>query len=378
MGLGAVDATTFILPDGAYRQFFGSRVTPDVQAAASSKDGLVWSEEGSSGLPVGVSGRVVRLSDGRYRIYYGVNYLKAYTSVDGKTWQEEPASSLRDPDPLGDPNGRPQNTYGAGDIAIMPDGSYRMFYEHSEPSPRFRLTSIASATSADGLVWQKDLSWNTDYFYPTGAKPSGPEAVAAGPGPAHPSVITLPDGTYKLFYWNDTDIWSATSRDGHTWTNRKLENIFGADPDGLVLPDGRIVLFVNWQTNSVPNTNPAGQLMWMYVWQRVPFAFAPPAASTQMSRQNSSRTLSITGTPGKDIRFTATVYSGMKGVFAIDDPASPMKVRLTPAQDGTAVRLDITDIKVTWVEGLRGGIIVVADDGTTRVSAAVPFFISQQ
>ncbi|MDO8717087.1 MAG: hypothetical protein Q7J73_09845, partial [Dehalococcoidales bacterium] len=136
------------------------------------------------------------------------------------------------------------------------------------------------------------------------------------------------------------------------------------------------VLFVNWMTSAVPNTNPAGQLMWMYVWQQVPFAFVPPTASTPMSRQNLSRTLSITGIPGKDIRFTATVYSTMKGVFAIDDPASPMKVRLTPAPDGSSVRLDITDINVTWVEGLRGGIIVVADDGTTRVSTAVPFNIT--
>ena len=52
---GGVDATTFAQHDGTYRQFYSNSVTGG-QSAASSKDGLVWTEEGSAGLPENAGG----------------------------------------------------------------------------------------------------------------------------------------------------------------------------------------------------------------------------------------------------------------------------------------------------------------------------------
>lgn len=320
-----------------------------------------WTNEGNAGFPSGVvEGRVVRLRDGRYRLYSGIGSLRVFTSADGRTWQEEPSASIRAPDP-----GCTGCYYALGDVAIMPDGSYRMFYEQRVRSMLFTDTGsavIASATSADGLVWQKDAGWRGDVFVEPGA---------IGQGASHPRVLTLPDGTYRMFYWSGYAILSATSRDGQTWAGRKFENVFGADPDILPLPDGRLVLFVNWRDDSAPN-GPAQTRMWSYVWQQVPFAFTSPAPAAMSLRVGDTQTrdLTIVGTRGTDIRFTATVYS-TKGIYSAGDAAGPAQVQLTPTPDGATVRLTVTARQAAF-----GGIVITAESGTTRVSTVVPLNIA--
>ncbi len=360
---GSADVTTFALPDGTYRQLWSE----GNEVAASSRDGLRWTSEGSAGFPPGiVGGRVMRLRDGRYRFYTGINNLRVLTSSDGRTWQEEPSSTIKAPEP-----GCTGCYFSLGDVAIMPDGSYRMLYEHRTPSALLPGTGINprihSATSSDGLVWQVDSAWNSNFF----VDPSAPYFPGPGPGATHPRVVTLADGTYKLFCWSGYAILSATSRDGQTWTNRKLEDVFGADPDVLMLPDGRIVLFVDWLDDSQP-PSPTRQYLWSYVWQQVPFAFPTPAPAfiSMRTGESQSSDFTLTGNPGSNVRFTATVYS-TAGIYAAGAPGSPVQIQLTAAPGSTSVRLSIAGSRASF-----GGVIITADDGTTRVSSVVPFSIA--
>jgi len=244
----AIDGRSVILPDGSYRQVFsrfrsfesgpqGNGVDP-FYVTATSKDGLHWSDEGESSISYFIP---VRLPDGTYRAL-ALKRNSLYTSTDAKTWTL--VGRL-----VGPEIGNPQCGGTSGmfsDVIALPDGTLRAYY-NCVVGNYFNIptTDIKSATSKDGLVWQKDAGVRID---PLDGKevPRGADGQVNGAGAAeHPRVVTLPDGTFKMFYASLNALWSATSVDGLTWTNRQSESVRGEDADVIVMPDGRVRVFLN-------------------------------------------------------------------------------------------------------------------------------------
>lgn len=186
---------------------------------------------------------VVKLPDGTYRMYYGVepeqkNRLEVYASnsVDGKTWTQDPRNY--------------GTKYGFIDILKLADGSYRMYYYHT--SERV----IKSALSTDGLNWTDEPGIRLDNI---DSDNLGFENIAA------PTVIQLDDGTFVMVYRvsvpqkyaefvpNDRTtllLW-ATSNDGLNWskkgiavdTRRALLEGHADGPEWRKTEDGKNMLY---------------------------------------------------------------------------------------------------------------------------------------
>jgi hypothetical protein len=349
---GVVDASVVTLPDGTYRMYYGSwRSWPIGEhqrdpyiGYASSRDGLKWTDEGETGLSGGWP-RVIQLPDGRWRMYYGGHPgIAVAISADGLVWQKETLSGI-EPSQVG------VREYGGVDVVTLPDGTYRMYYSEVVPSDRFPVTGVSrimSAVSEDGLNWQVEPGVRID-----------PLEGKEGPLAQHPRVITQPDGGYKMFYWTaDSTIWSATSEDGLTWGNRRPEHVFGADPEVMMLPDGRMRMFVNW-LDATFSTAQERQRMWSYVWDRLPFVLMIPPKVKMRPGQMAEVTLEIKGEPGDHVSLSAEVYS--QGVYEPDDPSSPFRIELS-ASEGTVP----FTVKVTLVHQTKGPmatVVLTGDNG---------------
>lgn len=159
---------------------------------------------------------VVELSDGTYRIYYGIepevpgNNLEIYSAIssDGKSWRQEEGAR------------RTQSVF--PDVVKLPDGKWRMYFQQQQV--------IKSAISSDGLRWADESGTRIDASNSFGLKF---ENVVA------PTTIQLDDGTYMVVYSGrikeryDVDgakvpnndmrvlVW-ATSSDGLLWNKQGI------------------------------------------------------------------------------------------------------------------------------------------------------------
>jgi hypothetical protein len=321
---------------------------------ASSRDGLKWTDEGETGLSGGWP-RVIQLPDGRWRMYYG-GYpgIAAAISTDGLVWQDETLSGI-EPSEVG------VREYGGLDVVTLPDGTYRMYYSEAVPSDKFTMTGVSrivSAVSEDGLNWQAEPGVRID-----------PLEGKEGPMAQHPRVIAEPDGSYKMFYWTaDSTIWSATSQDGLTWSNRRPERVFGADPEIMTLPDGRMRMFVNW-LDATFSAGRERQRMWSYVWDRTPFVLLIPPRVTMRPGETAAATIDVRGKPGERVSLGAKVYS--QGIYEPDDPSSPFRVELSASEGAVPFT-----VKVTFVHQTKepmATVVITGDNGdkVIRVPIAV-------
>ena len=213
------------LADGRLRMYEGTydNVSTVKLVGYVSSDGMSWAPEaGISFTPTGdvkavAWVRVIRLTDSSYRMYFLGNYStsgpgflwRIYSAVspDGLTWTQEPGIRVD----IGGPNGCVN--LGAPDIMRLSDGSLRMYYSCS----RALATTggiILSATSADGLTWVAEPGVRLT-----------PTAVFTG-GLDFPQVLSLPDGSYRMYYsafiisspaYIGQEL-SATSSDLPNWT----------------------------------------------------------------------------------------------------------------------------------------------------------------
>lgn len=217
---GVTPMCTIVLPDNTYRMYYTSTEDGTVLStfSAISADGLTWTKEGVR-IENGFNSAVMQLDNGSYRMIFneggtpgGTEFLFWFvsaTSTDRLTWVREPGIRLEDkgsvPDIIKLPDGRYRIYYcsppaiqcaissdngltwekepasgiiGADfDVIILPDGTYRVFY--SDPISG----GIYSAVSSDGLTWTKE----------EGARLTGQFL-------ADPDVVELPDGTYRMYY----------------------------------------------------------------------------------------------------------------------------------------------------------------------------------
>jgi predicted GH43/DUF377 family glycosyl hydrolase len=155
---------------------------------------------------------VIRLPDGRYRLYGNYTYvlnpnekpIDSWISDDGIIFQKEPGSRLTGPGIIW-PN-----------VVMLPDGRFRMYFtDQSVIVGAGGSMSIKSAISDDGLNFVVEEGDRLTY--------SGEGYESDGLGRA--KILALKDGTYRMYYTAGKDnvarVLSAVSSDGLNWVREE-------------------------------------------------------------------------------------------------------------------------------------------------------------
>ncbi len=252
------DPFVLALPDGTYRMYHAG--DGGIHSAFSS-DGLNWTEEGGLRIANGPEGSgeyciggatVIQLDDGSYRMYYFgktglagpdrgvIGRIYSAISQDGLNWEKEGVRV--------ETVGTPDNGWASTpEIVRTFDGRYRLYYTGNAIfTPYFR-DYIVSAISDDGLNFTRE-GILSDF-------PIWPE---------DPAVITLSNGTYWLFYDCSVDspisIFTARSTDGRNFTldqeaivapGGTYDPVRTSDPSVVLFPDGTYRVYY-WDSSQMP------------------------------------------------------------------------------------------------------------------------------
>lgn len=220
------DATVIRLNDGRWRMYVYGNTA---YKSAISSDGLAFTIESGFRMREGAGqSRAWRLDDGRIRIYFSANGISsAVSSDDGTTFIEESGTRLS-----ASAAGMSQLT-GPG-IVRMRSGLYRMYFSDLPiPGEGVRPHQIKSATSADLVSWTMDSGVRVG----TGATMTG--------NAEHPCAIVNSDGSVTIFYFRNTDftLYQSTSSDGVTFNTEQSTGLGLNDPDIVTLSDGTVRLY---------------------------------------------------------------------------------------------------------------------------------------
>ena len=235
---------------------------------ARSQDGLSFEYGGPSRIGNWGTAAPTRLADGRLRLYAfdqpAMRQIASFISTDGLNWTQEPGVRLVAPagrqitDPFvvrlpngawkmffkvsvmksggpvrlppGTPSGPPSGVAilpvpASGNRPCLPTNKIISIQDPNGPS----FHQVAIARSTDGLVWQTDARIIID-------RASVPEGVR------------LADGRWVIYAVDGSGlggpglVYAESKDDGKTWTCGKV-NVPGADPDVVMLPDGRLRLY---------------------------------------------------------------------------------------------------------------------------------------
>jgi hypothetical protein len=203
-----------------------------------SSDGVAFALEPGTRVSGG-SPRLLRLDDGRVRMYYNAfpatGFTSAVSSDDGLTFTPEPGERI-----TAAAAGLP-NVTNPGIVRM--GGLWRAYFsDGSAQSAPFTPHAIKSATSSDLLNWTMDPGVRVGIGAPlTGSA-------------VHPSAIANADGSVTLFFGREGQvgqsafyIWSATSTDGLTFPSEtQLESLGkGNDPDIVRVGNG-LRIYYGW------------------------------------------------------------------------------------------------------------------------------------
>lgn len=202
------DADTVKLADGGYRMYYG--VQPEVAGnhleiySATSADGVSWKQESGTRKTMATFPDVVKLADGTFRMYFqSAGVIKSATSTDGLSFTDESSTRIDTTNDLG----VTFDNVAAPTVLFQSDGTYLMVYRGTikqqygtEPTPNKDTQILLWATSTDGLSWTKKGvavdSRNTTLY-----------GLADGP-----ELFTADDGTVTVSFWSYTGVyWSKVS-----------------------------------------------------------------------------------------------------------------------------------------------------------------------
>lgn len=157
------DAEVVELGDGSYRMYYS--VEPEVPGnklevfSATSTDGISWNKEQGVRKEFAVFPDVVKLPDGRFRMYFqNAGVIKSATSYDGLSWVDEPGIRIDTAEP-----GFSLENVGAQGTIRLEDGTYVMVYRGTINEPYQTTEKIPNrdthvyfwAASKDGLAFEK-------------------------------------------------------------------------------------------------------------------------------------------------------------------------------------------------------------------------------
>jgi RHS repeat-associated protein len=222
------------LPSGQLRMYYTEETTGGsasaIFSAISTDNGNTWIKEGVrllDGARYIYEPNVVKLRDGRYRMYYTAQNtfdsrwdIFSAISDDGMSWSKE--AGVRIPRTFGGTH------VGSPEVTTLPDGSWRMYFSGSTDFAT-QAGSMLSAVSTDGLIWTKEAgvripatSWNENVF-----------AF---------SYRRLSDGRHRMYFtslgsddpwW---EIYSAVSDDGINWTKEPGIRVDGEGSRSVAAP----------------------------------------------------------------------------------------------------------------------------------------------
>ena len=223
------DVTVIRLNDGRWRMYVFAN---SAYRSAISSDGLSFTMESGFRMREGAGqSRAIRLDDGRIRMFFSTgNGLGSMVSTDdGLTFTEESGTRL--------------SLSAAGMSAITGpgiiktrSGLYRMYFSDLPiPGEVIKPHLVKSATSADLLTWTMDSGVRVG----TGATLTG--------NAEHPTAILNADGSVTMFYFRNTDfgLYQSTSTDGLTFSTEFSTGLSTFnDPDIVTLPNGSVRLYL--------------------------------------------------------------------------------------------------------------------------------------
>lgn len=252
-GLPVADVTGLVLSNGTIRAYVFAQNKGVV--IADSTDGKKFTQVGNAfggdkgqGMP-----RIMKLSDGRYRMYNMVgDGISCSISSDGLNFTVEKSLCIKATDFAGAANGLTGLA-----LVKLKDGTYRAYFSDAVkagtgPDPH----TVFSAKSNDGTTWVPE------------------SGIRVGPGSTltrsaeHPAVVGHADGSVTLFYYDNgarapkdaqgkwtldgmgQGVWYSTSTDGLTFTTEKrldfpqsVNRSFGNDPDLFLDKNGKMIFW---------------------------------------------------------------------------------------------------------------------------------------
>lgn len=201
------DADVVQVSDKLWRMYYA--VQPEVQGnnlevySATSNDGKTWTQESGARKAMATFPDVVKLSDGRYRMYYqNAGVIKSAISSDGLSFADETGTRM-------DTNNTAGLTLGnvaAPTTTQLSDGSFVMVYRGSinerynagVPVPNTSTNLLLWATSTDGLTFTKK-----------GIAIDSRNTTLAGQLDG-PDFVQWDDGTLGLYMTSYTGVYSSS------------------------------------------------------------------------------------------------------------------------------------------------------------------------
>jgi hypothetical protein len=258
-GQGTADVSAIILPNGQTRLYYGIITNSSAEVgSAISSDGINFAVEAGNRV-AGSSPFVYPLPSGGYRLYYSaLGGIESATSSDGLTFTSDPGMRIA------------QNGFGpvvgghsslnCSAIVRLANGTYRMYCSQAvkaatQPIDSLGDRAIFSATSPDLLNWTPDSGIRI-----------GPGAPTLTGDSDHPTVIVNSDGSVTLIYTcqdpgSSSSITGpppqemiATSQDGLTFSSETDTGVSGTEPSVVSLSNGSLRLYYGNETPSTGST----------------------------------------------------------------------------------------------------------------------------
>lgn len=262
-GLPVADVSGVVLSNGTIRAYVfaqnqGIVIADSTDGKTFTKVGNAFGGDKGQGMP-----RVVKLSDGRFRMYnMASGGISCSISSDGLNFTVEKSDCIASSPYSGAANG----LTGAA-IVKLANGTYRAYFSDmvkagTGPDPH----QVYSASSSDGLNWTADAGIRV-----------GPGAPSITRSAEHPAAAVHSDGSVTLFYFDNEarpgkdsqgkqnmamgqmGLWYSTSTDGGlTFTTENkitfpasMARGFGNDPDVFLDGDGSMILWAGGFDNSL-------------------------------------------------------------------------------------------------------------------------------
>jgi hypothetical protein len=173
--------------------------------SAISKDGKKWTQENGVRRTYSVFPDIVKLPDGRWRMYFAnATGIGSCISDDGLEWKDVPGIRID----TGNNLGLEFEHVSASTTMLLDDGTYIMVYsgsinkKYKQDLPNYNTRIFLWATSKDGINFEKKgiaLDSRNEEFL---GLMDGPE------------FFKWNDGSIRLFFWSYMGIYSSTYNNG--------------------------------------------------------------------------------------------------------------------------------------------------------------------
>jgi hypothetical protein len=237
---GVADPSPLLTADGRVRVYYLAGASLGIRSMIS-EDGISFSDEGqrvnvnalSFAKPIGPE-RVVRLSDGRVRMFVGTpaGFQSLISSDDGLTFSEEAGVRIA----LAETGMEKVTKLSPVEIS---GGSFRAYFSRAPQGGSFSPREVLSATSPDLFSFALEAGIRV-----------GPGSADLTDSSREVCPLARGAGGVTLFYVRDDHLpqktYSATSRDGLTFSEEHLLEGMADDSAGpalLLLPNGKILLY---------------------------------------------------------------------------------------------------------------------------------------